>query len=156
MCDSPRYPAKQTMTDTRRQSVDRRRRPTPPISRYTFFKGRRRARRRAEDPPNYYVDRLGGEVWLVLLSIFLFQILDANLTLAHLRRGGEELNPLMRELIVRDQGLFVLVKLGISAVGLGFLGIHKNYPFVRSGLLVLFVLFLGVVGWHCFLALQTI
>jgi hypothetical protein len=109
-----------------------------------------------EDPPNYYVDRLGGEVWLVLLSIFLFQILDTNLTLFHLQRGGEELNPLMRKLIVRDQRLFVIVKLGISVLGLAFLGIHKNYPYVRPGLLVLFVLFLGVVGWHCFLALQTI
>lgn len=144
------------MTDVRRQAADRRRRPTPPISRYTFLRGRRRARRRVEDPPSYYVDRLGGETWLVLLSIFLFQILDANLTLAHLRRGGAELNPLMRELIVRDQRLFVIVKLGVSALGLGFLGVHKNFPFVRSGLLVLFVLFLGVVGWHCFLALQTL
>jgi hypothetical protein len=91
----------------------------------------------------------------VLLSIFLFQVLDANLTIAHLRRGGEELNPIMRALIIHDQRLFLGVKLGISALGLGFLGIHKNYPFVRSGLFVLFVLFLGVIGWHCFLALRT-
>lgn len=92
----------------------------------------------------------------MLLSIFLFQLLDANLTLLHLRRGGEELNPIMRKLIFRDQRLFLFVKIGISALGLGFLGIHKNYPFVKTGLLVLFVLFLGVVGWHCFLALQRI
>lgn len=143
------------MTPNRRQGPDRRRRPTPAISRYTFF-GRRRGRRRTEDPPYYYVDRLGSEVWLILLSILLFQILDARLTLSHLRRGGEELNPIMRLLIFRDENLFFLVKLGVSALGLGFLGIHKNYPFVRSGLLVLFVLFLGVIGWHCFLALQAV
>jgi hypothetical protein len=126
------------------------------ISRYTFFGGRRRARRRVDDPGHYYVDRLGSEIWFFLLSIYLFQVLDANLTLAHLRRGGTELNPIMGALIDRDESLFLALKLGIAALGLGFLGLHKNYPFVRRGLVVLFVLFLGVVGWHCFLVLRSL
>lgn len=126
------------------------------ISRYTFFGGRRRGRRRGEDPPHYYVDKLGREIWFLLLAIYLFQVLDANLTLAHLRRGGTELNPIMDALISRDESLFLAFKLGIAAAGLGFLGLHKNYPFVRRGLVVLFILFLGVVGWHCFLALRMI
>lgn len=100
------------------------------------------------------MDRLGSPLWLVLLSIFLFQTLDAFLTLAHLRHGGLELNPLMGSLIERGSTLFVVVKLGISAMGLWFLGVHKNFPMVRPGLAILFALFAGVVGWHCFLALQ--
>ncbi|MBM3288131.1 MAG: hypothetical protein FJY88_12375 [Candidatus Eisenbacteria bacterium] len=139
-----------------RSGPDRRRRPTPPFSRFTFFGGRRRTRRRTTDPEHYYVDRLGAEVWLVLLLVFLFQILDANLTLALLRKGGIELNPIMARLIEHNVFAFYLIKLGISAVGLWFLGIHKNFPWVRPGLAILFLLFLGVIGWHCYLIFQSL
>lgn len=135
---------------------DRRSRPTPPFSRYSFVGGRRRWNRREEDRHHYYVDRLGGTVWLLLVSIFLFQFMDAVMTLAHLRRGGAELNPLMGALIARGDGVFLATKLVVSALGLWFLGIHKNFPFVRQGLTILFLLFLGVVGWHFYLALKMI
>jgi hypothetical protein len=102
------------------------------------------------------VDRLGGPIWLLLVSIFLFQILDAFMTLAHIHRGGIELNPVMGALIAHGNGVFLGVKLGVSSAGLWFLGIHKNFPFVKPGLAILFVLFLGVVGWQCFLALRMI
>jgi hypothetical protein len=142
------------MTEDTRIRSDRRRRPTPAFSRYAILGGRRRGRRRVTDPPIYYVDRLGGAVWLVLLAIFLFQALDAYLTLAHLRQGGHELNPLMDRLIEHGDTLFVAVKLGVSLLGLWFLGVHKNFPLAKPGLAVLFALFAGVVGWHLFLALQ--
>ena len=141
-------------TEDHRTQGDRRRRPTPPLSRYLIVGGRRVKRRRIDDPPAYYVDRLGAGVWLVLLLIFLFQVLDANLTLYHLQRGGIELNPLMGHLISTGERTFFVVKLGIAALGLLFLGIHKNFPMVRSGLAAIFLIFLGVVGWHCVLALN--
>ena len=111
-------------------------------------------RRRAGDPDDYYVDRWGAGIWLVILMVFLFQILDATFTLAHLRRGGTELNPIMDMLIARDENLFLGVKLGLSAFGLFFLGIHKNFPMVKRGLAVIFCLFLSVVGWHLFVILH--
>ncbi len=144
------------MTLEQRTRPDRRVRPTPPLSRYSFFGGRRRRNRREGDPQSYYVDRLGGVIWFFLSSIFAFQILDALMTIAHVHRGGVELNPVMRALITRGDGIFLGVKLGAAATGLWFLGIHKNFPFVKPGLALLFVLFLGVVGWHCFLALGMI
>lgn len=142
-------------THARRIGFDRRSRPTPLLSRYSLTGGRRLSRRRSDDPAHYYVDRLGGGTWIFLLAIFVFQVLDAYLTLHHLRQGGVELNPLMNELIVRGEGLFLGVKLGVSALGLWFLGAHKSFPLVRPGLAIIFALFLGVVGWHCFLALNT-
>ncbi len=142
-------------TWNRRAGVDRRSRPTPLLSRHSLWGGRRTSCRRLDDPPNYYVDRLGAGTWLLLLTIFLFQVLDAYLTLAHLQRGGSELNPLMDELIGRSEPMFLVVKLGVSAIGLWFLGAHKQFPLVRPGLALIFVMFLGVVGWHCFLALNT-
>jgi hypothetical protein len=46
--------------------------------------------------------------------------------------------------------------LGLAGVGLLFLGLHKNFPHARRGLAVLFVLFLAVVGWHCFLIVDRL
>jgi hypothetical protein len=143
------------MTPERRNSGDRRKRPTPPLSRYTFV-GRRRTRRRDIDSSPYYVDRLGLPLLLVLLTIFLFQILDAVLTLAHLRQGGVELNPAMNFLLTRGEEWFLGVKLGVSALGLLFLGVHKNFPMVRTGLTVIFLIFFGLVAYHCILALQRV
>ena len=108
-----------------------------------------------DDPPHYYVDRIGGPIWLVILLIFLLQVLDAYMTLAHLRTGAVELNPIMNHLLSHSDGLFLGVKLTVAAVGLLFLGIHRNFPMVRAGLAVIFALFLGVVGWHCLLALRV-
>jgi hypothetical protein len=141
------------MTPERRIPGDRRKRPTPPLSRYTFV-GRRRARRRSDDPSPYYVDQLGARLLLVLCCIFVFQVLDALLTLAHLRRGGIELNPAMSFLLERGEEWFLGVKLGISALGLLFLGIHKNFPMVRTGLTVIFAIFLVLVVYHCVIAFQ--
>ena len=150
------YTCKQMVTESRRKSSDRRHRPTPLFSRYSLLGGRRRARRRTDDPRAYYVDRLGGLTWFLLLSVFLFQILDAHLTLTQLSRGGVEVNPIMSYLIQRGATLFVAVKLSVAAIGLLFLGIHKNYPLAKPGLAFLFTLFLIVIGWQCYLVFQPV
>jgi hypothetical protein len=103
-----------------------------------------------------YVDQPApGIAWLVIL-IFVFQCLDAHLTLAHLFRGGKELNPLMAHLIDSTPYLFVAVKLGISLFGLLFLVVHQNFPFVRKGIQALFVALLGVVVYHFYLLAQAL
>lgn len=137
--------------DTRRQGVDRRSRPTPLLSRYTFVGGRRRACRRAEDPVFYYVDRIRGRLAAALAAIFVFHVLDAVLTLGHISRGGAELNPLMDALLQVDARLFVFVKLGLAGAGLFVLGLHQNFPYTRHAVVGLFLVFLGLVGYHLFL-----
>ena len=61
-----------------------------------------------------------------------------------------------RRIATNLTSVFLTTKLVVSALGLWFLGIHKNFPFVRQGLTILFFLFLGVVGWHFYLALKMI
>jgi len=141
--------------EPRRLLADRRRRPTPMFSRYTFSGGRRRASRRAEDSRAIYVDRLGQGISLALVGIFFFHCLDAMFTLAHLARGGRELNPLMDALIQVGPSVFVSAKLAIAGIGLLFLGIHKNFPLVRQGIAGLFVLYAGVIGYHFLLFWQS-
>ncbi len=143
------------MTDQRRSTQDRRRRPTAAISRYTFLRGRRRGPRRAGDPKAVYVDDLGLDVAILVLSIFVFHCLDAILTLAHLARNGRELNPIMGYFLSLGPFAFVGAKLGMAAIGLSFLAVHKNFPYVRAGITTLFVIFAGVIGYQLFLLLHV-
>ena len=139
----------------RRHANDRRVRPTPPLSRYLFFRGHRRGPRRLGDPQSIYVDRLGTGIGLALISIFLFHCLDALFTLLHLGRGGIELNPLMRFVLQYGAGPFVAVKLATAGAGLIFLGVHKNFPYVQRGIAVLFVIYGTLVGYHCYLIMHS-
>lgn len=132
-----------------RDLADRRRRPTPMVSRYTLFRGRRRTLpRRSEDGRTGYVDRIHPRLAWVLAAVFVFHVLDAAFTLIHLRQGANELNPFMAMLLERDDAMFLVVKLGIAGLGLLFLGIHQNFPYVRSAIRFLFVIFGSLVGYH--------
>jgi hypothetical protein len=131
----------------RRALHDRRSRPTPLLTRY-FLWGRRRGARRQHEQLGLYVDRLAPTVAWLILIIWAFQCLDAILTLAHLLRGGKELNPLMAFVIDSAPGVFLAIKLGFSLMGLMFLGIHQNFPYVRKGLGALFVAFLVLMIYH--------
>jgi hypothetical protein len=134
-----------------RTSSDRRRRPTPLFSRYMLTGGRRRQVRRTTDPKAAYVDQLGTGISLLLILTFLFHCLDAGFTLTHLARGGRELNPVMGYLLRMGPGVFLGGKLTLAALGLWFLGVHKNFPMVRASIAFLFVLYAGVVGYHILL-----
>ncbi len=138
----------QAVDTIRRQGHDRRRRPTPALSRYTFLGGRRRGPRRTTDPQAVYVDQLGWGLVSILLLIFVFHVLDAMFTLAHIARGGTELNPFMDFFLSRSPATFVAAKLGIAGLGLLFLAFHGRFPMVRKGIAVIFLLYAGVVCYH--------
>lgn len=135
----------------RRQRSDRRRRPTPALSRYVVSGGRRRGSRRVEENSAIYVDRIGSRVATMLVAIFLCHCLDALFTLLHLGRGGYELNPLMRYVLEFGAGPFLAVKLGTAGPGLVFLGLHEHFPYVRRGIAALLVIYAALVGYHCVL-----
>jgi hypothetical protein len=145
----------QTEDTKRRLGVDRRRRPTPALSRYTFAGGRRRGPRRTTDPQSIYVDQLGRGLATVLLVIFFFHVLDALFTLVHIARGGAELNPLMGFFLRQSPGVFLVAKLSIAGLGLLFLGLHGRFPLVRKGIAAIFVLYAGVICYHFILIWQA-
>jgi hypothetical protein len=91
----------------------------------------------------------------VLLVIFVFHVLDALFTLAHIARGGAELNPLMGLFLDQSPGTFLAAKLSIAGLGLLFLGFHGRFPMVRKGIAALFVLYAGVVFYHLILIWQA-
>ena len=145
----------QSGVTTKRLGGDRRRRPTPALSRYVFLGGRRRGPRRTDDPQSVYVDRLGWGLASVLVVIFVFHVLDALFTLAHIARGGAELNPLMDFFLRQSSVTFLVAKLGIAGLGLLFLGFHGRFPLVRAGVAALFVIYACVVCYHVILIWQA-
>ena len=117
-----------------RRGPDRRRRPTPRFSRYTFFGGRRAVVRRPEEHEGSYVDRYRMRVLLLVSWVALMNIGDSFFTLWHLQSGGIELNPVAAGLLETGRLGFVLWKSLLIAVALLVLVLHKNFWVARLGL----------------------
>ena len=79
---------------------DRRRQPTPMLSRRSFFGGRRSGERRgALSTEGLYVDRYPAWLFLLLMSLFALNLIDATYTLLQIANGAVELNPVAAGLL---------------------------------------------------------
>jgi hypothetical protein len=136
-----------------RRGPDRRRRPTPMFSRYTFCGGRRRAARRTDEREGSFVDRHGLGVLLVVLGIVGLNLADAWFTLYFLSCGGQELNPAVQtvlDLAGHPYPFLVLKTLGIGLL-CAFLAITKNFRSARVGIAIVLVGYTVLLGWHLYL-----
>jgi hypothetical protein len=134
----------------RRLGSDRRRRPTPMLSRYVFRGGRRRAVRRAEEREGSFVDVHGPGTLLVVLAIVALNVLDAWFTLLFLSHGGEELNPFVQAVLDLGGHPYPFVLLKTVGVGLacGLLMLARNFRAARFGLAFVLVGYTILLGWH--------
>ena len=136
----------------RRQVPDRRRRPTPILSRYTI-RGRRKEVRRDEDRRRYiYVDRYSVRFFVLLMAILLLGVADAFFTLHHVNvNNAEELNPIMNFFLGKSPEIFFNVKYILTALCLIVLCLHKNLPIVKYLLGVVLLIYLAIVLNHLYL-----
>ncbi|NIQ37040.1 MAG: hypothetical protein GTN81_00390, partial [Proteobacteria bacterium] len=73
----------------RRQKKDRRKTPTPMLSRYSLFGGKRERARRSDDRQGgYYVDRYGAAALFLFTVVILLNAVDAFLALYVLHEMG--------------------------------------------------------------------
>ncbi len=135
--------------ERRYDGKDRRRRPTPMVSRY-LFRGRRRGARRAEEQDYSYVDRPGGWMATAFICIVGLSLLDAFYTLDLLKRGATEANPVMKMALEISDEAFVVIKTVITILGAGFLCLHKNWPLGRLCLVVALVGYSVLLGYHLY------
>jgi hypothetical protein len=127
---------------------ERRRRPTPMVSRYTFRGRRRDIRRSPEGRRGYYVDRYSPIEIAGVIVLLTLTVIDAMATLHILRKGGTELNPIMRSALEVGNEYFLISKLTISLAGAILILLHSRYPGVRRALQALLALYGGVVIYH--------
>jgi hypothetical protein len=135
-----------------RRAVDRRRRPTPAFSRYTFIGRRRGARREGEDR-NTYVDRYENWVVMSVVVIIGLCVLDALFTLLYLQRGGSEANPLMAVAIEIGVLPFLAIKCGLTTIGVLFLCLHKNFRWVKPLMIGVLSMYAALLGYHVYLTI---
>ena len=128
---------------------DRRKRPTPFLSRYSFLGGRRQAGgRRPGENQEVFVDRYPLWTWVLLTTFLVLNLLDAHFTLIYLQRGGEEANPIAVKLLYAGMGTFI----GVKAIGVG-LGslvfcILNNFRNARIGVVLALGFYQALLLYH--------
>jgi len=112
----------------RRDLTDRRRVPTGPLDAFRLSGRRQRVRRSSEREGPYFTDCFDGLTLAFIIALLLLCILDGVLTIELLDVNSEELNPVMRLLLERGHVSFLVGKYVITAAGLPFLVVYKNWP----------------------------
>ena len=116
------------------RGTDRRTNPTPRLSRFSFWGGRRGSVRRSDEREGSFVDRYSMRLWFMILWVSLMNVGDSYFTLVHLQAGGIELNPVADWLLETGRVRFVLYKTLLIGLALIVLCVHKNFFLARVGL----------------------
>ncbi len=137
--------------DAERRGPDRRRQPTPRVSRYSLWGGRRRGMRRNEEREGTFVDVYGTRLFGLVAWIALMNVGDSFFTLVHLQAGGVELNPVADLLLTTGRWSFVLTKSILIGLALVVLAVHKNFHLARIGLWTAAGTYTVLVAYHLLL-----
>ena len=129
--------------------VERRRRPTPMLSRYTFRGGRRSDFRSSNDAQDAYVDVYDQRLATLVLVFFALTIFDAIATVYYIDHAhGSEWNPIAAWMLRQGRPYFVLAKGIPTALLLLFVMIHKNFRYGRMALAVGFGFYFLLAIYH--------
>lgn len=131
--------------------VERRRRPTPMLSRYTFVGGRRGGDGDPV-PDESYVDQYDRRLALLVLAFFGLTVFDAIATVYYIDHiHGSEWNPIADWLLQQGRTVFVLGKGVPTALLLLFVMIHKNFRYGRVALTIGFGFYFALGIYHVLL-----
>jgi hypothetical protein len=138
----------------RRIDKDRRKEPTPGLSRYTLLGRRKTIRRKTDLQQGGYVDRYSSVLFFVLISIVGLNVLDALFTLMILDLKGWEANPVVSSVITLYGTKFWIWKFFIVSVSLVLLCLHSTFRLVKELIVAAGCLYFMVVVYQIFLLLH--
>ena len=129
---------------------DRRKRPTPFLSRQTIFGGLRRTVRREGDRKKYiFVDNYGLWLFITLLLLLILSVCDAYLTLILVKAlNATETNPTMAFYLEHGSMIFFLVKFLFTSVGVFIFCVFNNFVVTRVSLAMAIIIYVGVVYYE--------
>jgi hypothetical protein len=133
---------------------DRRKQPTPGLSRYTFFGQRKELRRKSDKGKTDYVDRYSSMIFLLLILIVGLNILDSVFTMMILDLKGLEANPVVRSVIEIHGDKFWIWKLAIVSTCLILLCLHSRFRMVKGILIAICSIYLIVVFYQILLLIS--
>lgn len=139
----------------RRAYPDRRRKPTPFLSRYTITGSRQRNRRAGDRDRNYYVDIYSKKWLLVILTVLSMCILDGLFTIELMNGGASEMN-LFMNFIMNIVGIhFLIIKYAITVIGLAILLMHKNFHIFKGRISVKHIFALIFSGYALLISYEA-
>jgi hypothetical protein len=130
---------------------DRRKQPTPGLSRYTLFGRRKTIRRKADQQKGGYVDRYSSTLLFFLILIVGLNVLDAFFTLMILDLKGWEANPVVRSVINLYGTKFWIWKFSIVSISLALLCLHSRFRLVKEIIITIGSVYVAVVMYQIFL-----
>jgi hypothetical protein len=141
----------------RRFLSDRRKRPTPFISRYTFIGGRRRTIRRDSERKKYvFVDLYSPYLFLALLFLLILNVSDSYLTLTLIKENVvAEANPIMAFFLQYGHVRFFMAKFLITAIPLFILCICKNFSITKASLVSAIFIYLSIIAYELNILFQS-
>ncbi len=132
---------------------DRRKQPTPAISRFTLW-GRRKTFRRKEDQKRGgYVDCYHPRLLILLTLAVGLTVLDALFTMMILDDGGWEINPVVRSVIQLYGDRFWVWKFVIVSFPLTLLCLHSKFRLVMPVISGITAISIIVILYQIFLFL---
>jgi len=142
-----------TATKNQRNSTDRRNQPTPALSRYTIFGGRRKTVRRDRDKKSHiFVDLYSNRLFIAVVLLMTFSCIDAYMTLMLINRGiVEEANPIMAFFLSYGMAPFMLSKVVITAGAITIMCLMKNVRMTRIGLPVALKVYAVIILYELYI-----
>jgi hypothetical protein len=130
---------------------DRRKKPTPAISRFTLWGQRKTFRRKEDQERGGYVDRYHPGLLILLTLAVGLTVLDALFTMMILDDGGREANPVVRSVIQLYGERFWIWKFVIVSIPLALLCVHSKFRFVMPAILGITAINILVILYQIFL-----
>ncbi len=130
---------------------DRRARPTPALSRFTFFGRRKSFRREADRHGGGYVDRYSSGLLTSLVLILALNTLDVLFTLTILNLGGREINAVVGSAIALWGDRFWIWKFALTSVCLVLLCLHSHFRFVKKAIWGMAAIYVLLALYQCYL-----
>jgi len=130
--------------------TDRRKSPSPFISRYTFIGGQRRTIRRVSDRKKHnFVDVYSSHLLLMLLLLFVLNISDSFLTLVLIKENiAAEVNPIMSFYLELGNIPFLTAKFFLTIVPLFTFCICKNFSLSKALLASAIIIYLSIITYE--------
>jgi hypothetical protein len=135
----------------RRKFEDRRKKPTPHRSFYTFWGRRRSLRRQSDQGKGGYSDRYSPFVFFLIILILALNILDSLFTMIIVDLGGRELNPIIKSVITLHGDRFWIYKFFMLSGSLVLLCLHRGFKFFRQIIIAISSIYLIIVLYQIFL-----
>jgi len=130
---------------------ERRKQPTPALSRYTFLGQRKRFRRKIDQQKGGYVDRYSSRLFFFLVLIISLNILDAFLTMIIIELNGVELNPVVLSVMHLYGDKFWVWKFALVSFCSILLCLHIRFGRAKVAVASISLIYLVVVLYQVFL-----